>query len=933
MVVINLYCYGNIQMQKISIFKYCASLAIGLALSSNLCASYTIETFVGDGTTGLSGDGGPATTASLNCTQAVCVDSLGNIYAADTNNNRIRKISPSGIISTIAGTGTAGYSGDGGLATNAALINPYSICVDSSKNLYFSDYGNNVIRMISAGTNIISTIAGTGIAGYSGDGGAATAAMLSNPFGVFVDNTGYIYVADSGNFRVRRFTLGGTISTIAGDGAATTLSNPTSVYVDNAGRVFISEDGNNRIRMFSGGVLTTIAGGGTGGDGGPATSASLSGPRGIFGDSAGNIYFADTSNQRIRRFTPGGIINTIAGNGTAGFSGDGGSATAAMLRNPYGVFVSNTGSIYIADTFNNRIRRFDIGGNITTIAGDGTTGASGDGGIITYADLNSPRGGSFDSTGNLYFADTLHNRIRKIAAGTNIISTIAGSGIYGFSGDGGPATAALFNSPQWVYVDGAGAIYIADTGNSRIRKIDAGSNIISTIAGGGAGTGIGDGLSATSARLASPQSVFVDSSGAIYIADTNNNRIRKIDAGSNIISTIAGGGAGTDIGDGLSATSARLASPQAVFVDSSGAIYIADTGNSRIRKITAGSNIISTIAGNGTAGFSGDGGLSTAAMINSPRAIFQDSSGDIYIADQVNNRIRKIAAGSNIISTIAGNGTAGFSGDGGVSTAAMINSPRAIFQDNLGRIYLSDSRNNRIRRLALTAPATSLTIEVNGTDRATVSAALAATTVRKTGSGTAVLSGNNSAASTLQFNAGLVQVSATNNMGASLAFAGGNMKVTSGTVAVPTAAMTQAGRITTNSGAAVSSIAAPSGTSLLTIAGPGVVTAGDMSASTTPLSIPGVMYVGASSSSKMPTGVATVLSGGLVKIMGATASSVPGATEIQSGGILEVLASVAVPDTSAAADIFGTLKFNSGSILKLGAGASWARNMRIGTAL
>jgi len=165
-------------MKKNSIFKYCASLAMGLALSSNLCASYTIETFVGDGTTGLSGDGGPATTASLNFTQAVCVDSLGNIYAADTNNNRIRKISPSGIISTIAGTGTYGYSGDGGLATNAALINPSSICLDSSNNLYFSDSGNNVIRMISVGTNIISTIAGTGAAGYSGDGGAATAARL-----------------------------------------------------------------------------------------------------------------------------------------------------------------------------------------------------------------------------------------------------------------------------------------------------------------------------------------------------------------------------------------------------------------------------------------------------------------------------------------------------------------------------------------------------------------------------------------------------------------------------------------------------------------------------------------------------------------------------------------------------------------------------------
>ena len=919
-------------MKKISIFKYCASLALGLALSSNLCASYTIETFVGDGTTGLSGDGGPATTASLNFTQSVCVDSLGNIYAADTNNNRIRKINSDGIISTIAGTGTYGYSGDGGLATNAALRTPYSICVDSSNNLYFSDFNNSAIRMISP-SGLISTIAGTGTAGYSGDGGAATAAMLRNPFGVFVDSTGYIYVADSGNNRVRRFTLGGAISTLAGDGNATTLNNPTSVYVDNAGRVYISETGNNRIRMFDGGALTTVAGGGTGGDGGLATSARLSGPRGIFGDSAGNIYFADTTNQRIRRFTPGGIINTFAGNGTAGFSGDGGSATAAALRNPFGVFVSNTGSIYIADTFNNRIRRFDVGGNITTIAGDGTTGASGDGGIITYADLNLPRGGSFDSTGNLYFADTLHNRIRKIAAGTKIISTIAGSGIYGFSGDGGPATAAVFNTPQGVYLDGAGAIYIADTNNNRIRKIDAGSNIISTIAGGGSpADNLGDGLSATSARLASPQSVFVDSSGAIYIADTNNNRIRKIAAGSNIISTIAGTGTAGFSGDGGLSTAARLVGPQAVFVDSSGAIYIADAGNSRIRKITAGSNIISTIAGNGTAGFSGDGGVSTAAMINSPRAIFQDSSGDIYIADAGNNRIRKIAAGSNIISTIAGTGTAGFSGDGGLSTAAMISSPRAIFQDSSGRIYLSDSNNNRIRRLALTAPATSLTIEVNGTDSAIVSAALAATTVHKTGAGTSVLSGDNSGISTLEIDAGLVKVSATNNMGASLAFAGGNMEVTSGTVAVPTAAMNQAGTITTNTGAAVSSIAAPSGAALLTIAGSGVVTAGDMSSSSTPLSIPGVMYVGASSTSKMPTGVATVPNGGLLKLMGNTASSVPGDTQLQSGAVLEVADSVTVP-AHTGADIFGTLKFDSGASLKLGVGSTWARNISVGTAL
>jgi hypothetical protein len=225
-----------------------------------------------------------------------------------------------------------------------------------------------------------------------------------------------------------------------------------------------------------------------------------------------------------------------------------------------------------------------------------------------------------------------------------------------------------------------------------------------------------------------------------------------------------------------------------------------------------------------------------------------------------------------------------------------------------------------------------MSVEVNGTDSGTVSGSLAIT-AHKTGNGTAVLSGDNSSLLNLSVDAGLVKVAATNNMGASLAFAGGNMEVTSGTVVIPVVDTRSAATITTDSGAAVSSIAAPYGTSLLTLDGSGVVTAGDMSASATPLSIPGVVHVGASSASKMPTGVATVLSGGLVKIMGATASSVPGATEIQSGGVLEVLASVAVPVHTSAADIFGTLKFNSGSILKLGAGVSWARNMRIGTAL
>ena len=278
------------------------------------------------------------------------------------------------------------------------------------------------------------------------------------------------------------------------------------------------------------------------------------------------------------------------------------------------------------------------------------------------------------------------------------------------------------------------------------------------------------------------------------------------------------------------------------------------------------------------------------------------------------------------VTTVAG--VAGsFANADGVGSAARFNAPTGLAVDAFGYVFVTDTSNNTLRRLA----PPSISIEVNGSDSATVSGSIA-NDAHKTGAGTSVLSGDNSSLLNLSVDAGLVKVSATNHMGKSVSFNGGNMEVTSGTFAIPVVDTRSAAIITTDSGAAVSSIAAPYGTSLLTIAGPGVVTAGNMSASATPLSIPGVMYVGASSASKMPTGVATVPNGGLVKIMGATASSVPGDTELQSGAVLEVADSIAVP-AHTGADIFGTLKFDSGATLKLGVGSTWARNISVGTAL
>ena len=559
--------------------------------------------------------------------------------------------------------------------------------------------------------------------------------------------------------------------------------------------------------------------------------------------------------------------------------------------------------------------------DVTTVAGTGTAGYSGDGGLATAAKFNSPIGGCIDNIGNFYIADYGNNVIRKIAL-DGTVSTIAGTGTAGFSGDGGLATAAKIRGATEICIDNVGIIYFADFQNSCIRKI-ALDGTISTVAGiGGAPGASGSGVSATSTSLTNPIGLCVDAANNLYIADTYNYIIQKFTVGG-IITTIAGTGLNGFSGDGGLATAANIGFSTSIAIDSLGRIYFTDMGNGRVRMFTEGGNI-STIAGGGTGG---DGGLATSASIIQPAGVCLDNLGNIYVTELGRRRVRRFTIGSNI-STIAGTGTAGFSGDGGPATSARLNNPYGIDIDNFGNLYIADLNNNRYRKLL----PPSITLEVNGTDSAIVSAALAATTVHKTGGGTAVLSGNNSSVSILALKAGLVKVSATNNIGKSVTFAGGNMEVTSGTVAIPTAAMNAAATITTDVSAAVSSIAAPSGTSLLTLAGPGVVTAGNMSASYTPLSIPGVMHVGASSSSKMTSGSAVVPSGGLVKIMGATASSVPGDTQLQSGAVLEVAGSVTVP-AHTGADIFGTLKFDAGAILKLGVGSTWARNISVGTAL
>jgi len=352
-----------------------ATITVLLALNAN---SQIINTFAGIGSGGFSGDGSTAITADIANPYSTVVDASGNVYIADRVNNRIRKVNTAGIISTYAGNGVAGFSGDGGLATNANLQNPQGIAIDAAGNLYIADKSNHRIRKVNT-SGIISTIAGTGTGGFSGDGGLATSANLQNPFSVAVDASGNVYIADASNSRIRKVNTTGIISTYAGNGSF-----------------------------------------GFSGDGAAAIAAQLDAPTGVAIDGSNNLYIADQSNNRIRKVNVAGDISTFAGTGVSGFSGDGGTATSAKLFNPIGVAVDASSNVYIADLDNNRIRKINTLGDISTIAGTGVAGFSGDGGLAINAKLNLPTGVSIDASGSLYIADQSNHRIRKIELTTTI---------------------------------------------------------------------------------------------------------------------------------------------------------------------------------------------------------------------------------------------------------------------------------------------------------------------------------------------------------------------------------------------------------------------------------------------------------------------------------------------------------------------------------
>lgn len=670
----------------------CTAVTSGVC-QQGVCGATTWQTTV------LIGGQANATTSQLVGPQGVALDRSGNLYIADSVDQRIRRVDTAGFMTTIAGTGTQGYAGDGGPAVEAELDTPEGLAVDGLGRVYIADRHNNRIRRIDT-EGVITTVAGSGPTGgdggYSGDGGPATSAELYYPAGVAVDGLGDLYIADSSNDRIRRVDTAGVITTVAGtgglgaagDGSAATsaeLNLPYGVALDAIGNIYIADTNNERVRRVdTAGVITTIAGTGStgfGGDGGAATGAQLNVPYAVTTDGQ-DVYIADTNNNRIRRVDSAGMITTVAGGGN---SEDGGLATDAKLLSPQGIVVGELG-MYIPDTVGNigRVWHVDSAGVIATVAGGRSI--IGDGAGATAAQLGDPLGVAIDALGEIYVADTGYERIRRIDR-TGVITTVAGNGIFGYGGDGSAATAAELSSPGDLAIDGVGNLYIADTSNHRIRRVDP-NGTITTVAGTGTGGYSGDGGAATAAKLFFPYGVAVDGAGNLYIADTYNQRIRRVDT-SGEITTVAGVGTLGYSGDGSAATAAQLHYPHGVAIDKLGNLYIADTYNHSIRRVDP-TGIITTVAGVGTSGFSGDGSAAAVAELNAPTHIVVDQLGNLDIADSQNYRIRRVDTGG-VISTVAGMGDIGFTGDGdgGPAIAASLE-PIGIAVDTLGQIYNTD---------------------------------------------------------------------------------------------------------------------------------------------------------------------------------------------------------------------------------------------------
>ena len=677
------------------------ALAFCVALVAQAPAplAYRIQTFAGSNPIA---DSVNALEEYIGQPASIAADSKGNVYYPDIARCVIRKVTPEGIVTTAAGNGRSGYSGDGGPATAAQINGDAALAVDSYDNLYIADTYNFRIRKVTA-DGTITTIAGTGLAGFTGDGGPATAARFGVFSGIAVDSKGNVYTG-SGDSRVRKISSDGLVQTVAGTGvngssgdggpALQARIGVANIAIDSEDNFYVLDLFNYRIRkVMPDGIITTVAGTGvrgSDGDNGPATAARIGVVADAKTDGKGGLYFAEISSNRVRHIRADGVIETVAGTGAAGYSGDGGPSVQATMNYPWFLAVLPDGSLAIAEAFNNVIRLVVPGGNISTIAG--RERYAGDGSYASTAILNDPLGVTLDSRGNVFVSENNGaGRIRKIDSAGLITTFASGLGTVGM---------LAADSDSNVYFVNGSTVWRATP-----------DGVLTKIAGGGQGSQAAavNGGPALSVALASPQGLAVDASGNVYIADTFNNVIRKVTP-DGIIQTVAGTGAFGFSGDGGPATDARFIYPEGLAFDSSGNLYVADYLNFRVRRI-ATDGTITTVAGTGRPSTlengwpfpQGDGGPATLAQLFGPETLTIDPSGSIFIGEHRNgiytgNRIRRVTPDGDI-DTVAGTGDYGYEGDGGWARNAQLDHVSQLAAAPDGTVYFADRYNFKVRVL------------------------------------------------------------------------------------------------------------------------------------------------------------------------------------------------------------------------------------------
>ncbi len=747
----------------------------------------------------------------------ITVDQNGYLYIADRNNNRIRRVTPgvdgtlrTGNITTVAGTGAAGFSGDGGQATAAALNAPSDVAVAPDGTMYIADLSNRRVRKVTP-QGVISTYAGNGLDRIGPDGVIATQASIREPTHIALGADGSLYVTDRPGNQVRKVAPDGTISVFAGRGTPggnlgegeraqdATLDGPVGITVLPTGEVVFSDRNNQRIKLVdNAGNLFTIAGSGRTGDGQTLTdtrygefepnftprlndncsglgvqpglpcatanrdapSARFDRPLGVAAAPDGSIYIADQQDHVVRRLAPKSVINevfdlpgsgrsgqelrdftdpsnrtiyriyTVSGvrirpntlnttqtrTGPTGFdagafiagdsgSSDGQRALSTAMRNPSDVAVAGNGDLYILDQGNQRVLWVPNPNNVNALNFRVAGPFVGNSGDPRSTQLMNPRHVLAAPDGALLVADSDRSVVRRIEPDGGFADVIAGTGNRGgfFDDDTGAATSIPLGWPTGLAMGPDGSLYIADRGRHMIFRVKDGQ--LSRFAGTGRADFLGpsgfspEGRPARDEPLYSPSGVAVAPDGTVYIADTLNSRLRRVDTGGNIF-TIAGTGAYGYNGDGKDGNGTQLFQPTEVKVGPDGAVYFADTGNAVIRKWTPTTGVVNIVAGTGgQGGFGGDGGRATAAQLNNPDGFAFGPDGSLFVADTTNNRVRKVAPDGNI-STIAGTGTNGETGDGGAATAALLRGPRSVSVDAQGNVFVADTENNRIRMIA-----------------------------------------------------------------------------------------------------------------------------------------------------------------------------------------------------------------------------------------